>query len=132
MGNGMATLARATSIADLYGAGAYGTIGGVAGVDDHRRPRRRPRSPPRSTPAAVGYTALLWTLAALAAAAAALAFRAERARVQHRLSPAANSSRTPGATARTRASSRRTGSAIALANFPLRPASWCSSAAEPG
>ena len=31
MGNGMATLARATAIADLYGSGAYGTIAGVAG-----------------------------------------------------------------------------------------------------
>ena len=31
MGNGMATLARATAIADLYGAGAYGTIASVAG-----------------------------------------------------------------------------------------------------
>jgi pimeloyl-ACP methyl ester carboxylesterase len=30
MGNGMATLARATSIADLYGAGAYGAIAGTA------------------------------------------------------------------------------------------------------
>ena len=49
-----------------------------------------------------------------------------------RAEPAANSSRTPGATARTRARSRRTGSAIALANFPLRSASCCSTAAEPG
>jgi MFS family permease len=32
MGNGMATLARATSIADLYGAAAYGTIASVAGA----------------------------------------------------------------------------------------------------
>ena len=32
MGNGMATLARATAIADLYGAAAYGTIAGVAGA----------------------------------------------------------------------------------------------------
>ena len=30
MGNGMTTLSRATLIADRYGAGAYGTIGGVA------------------------------------------------------------------------------------------------------
>ena len=30
MGNGMATLARATAIADIYGAGAYGTIASVA------------------------------------------------------------------------------------------------------
>ena len=31
MGNGMATLSRATAIADLYGAAAYGTIASVAG-----------------------------------------------------------------------------------------------------
>ena len=31
MGNGMATLARATGIADLYGGKAYGTIASVAG-----------------------------------------------------------------------------------------------------
>ena len=31
MGNGMATLSRATAIADLYGPAAYGTIASVAG-----------------------------------------------------------------------------------------------------
>ena len=30
MGNGMATLARATAIADLYGGASYGTINSVA------------------------------------------------------------------------------------------------------
>ena len=41
MGNGMATLARATVVADLYGPADYGTIAGVAALDDDRRARRR-------------------------------------------------------------------------------------------
>ena len=73
MGNGMATLARATAIADLYGAAAYGTIASVAGGDEHGGPRRRPVRWPRVYAAVVGYTALLWTLVALAAVAAVLA-----------------------------------------------------------
>ena len=78
MGNGMATLARATAIADLYGAGAYGTIASVAAA--RRPPRARAAGPFAAAvyATAVGYTALLWTLAGLAIAAATLAHRAER------------------------------------------------------
>jgi MFS family permease len=78
MGNGMATLARATAIADLYGAGAYGTIASVAGA---MTTAARAGGPVAAAlyAAAVGYTTLLWTLAALALAAATLAYRAELA-----------------------------------------------------
>ena len=78
MGNGMATLARATAIADLYGAGAYGTIAAVAGGMTTAARAAGPFAAAVYA-AAVGFTALLWTLAALALAAAVLAFRAERA-----------------------------------------------------
>ena len=72
MGNGMATLARATAIADRYGAAAYGTIASVAGG---MTTAARAAGPFLAALyfAAVGYTTLLWTLAALALAAAALA-----------------------------------------------------------
>ena len=72
MGNGMATLARATAIADLYGAGAYGTIASVAGG---MTTAARAAGPFLAAvyAAAVGYTALLWTLVALAVVAALLA-----------------------------------------------------------
>jgi MFS family permease len=76
MGNGMATLARATAIADLYGSGAYGAIASVAGS---MTTFARAVGPFAAAVYAsvVGYTALLWTLAALALAAALLAHRAE-------------------------------------------------------
>ncbi len=76
MGNGMATLARATAIADLYGAGAYGTIASVAGG---MTTAARAAGPVTAAvyASAVGYTSLLWTLAVLALAAAVLAHRAE-------------------------------------------------------
>jgi predicted MFS family arabinose efflux permease len=77
MGNGMATLARATAIADLYGATAYGTIAGVAGGLTTAARAAGPFAAALYA-AVVGYTTLLWTLAALAVAAAALAHRAER------------------------------------------------------
>ena len=62
MGNGMATLARATAIADLYGAGAYGTIASVAGSMTTAARAAGPFAAALYA-AAVGYTALLWTLA---------------------------------------------------------------------
>ena len=65
MGNGMATLARATAIADLYGSGAYGTIASVAGAMTTAARAAGPFAAALYA-AAVGYTALLWTLAALA------------------------------------------------------------------
>jgi predicted MFS family arabinose efflux permease len=76
MGNGMATLARATAIADVYGAGAYGTIAAVAGSMTTAARAAGPFAAALYA-AAVGYTTLLWTLAGLAVAAAALAHRAE-------------------------------------------------------
>ena len=72
MGNGMATLARATSIADLYGSGAYGTIAGVAGGMTTAARAAGPFAAALYA-TAVGFTTLLWTLALLALAAAALA-----------------------------------------------------------
>jgi predicted MFS family arabinose efflux permease len=82
MGNGMATLARATAIADLYGPGAYGTIASVAGA---MTTAARALGPVAGAvyAALFGYVALLWTLAALAMVAAALAWRAEHAAVRH-------------------------------------------------
>ena len=77
MGNGMATLARATAIADRYGSAAYGTIASVAGGMTTAARAAGPFAAALYA-AAVGYTALLWTLAALALAAAALARTSER------------------------------------------------------
>ena len=75
MGNGMATLARATAIADLYGPAAYGTIASVAAS---LTTTARAGAPVAAAvfAAAFGYDALLWTLAGSAMAAAALALRA--------------------------------------------------------
>lgn len=71
MGNGMATLARATSIADMYGPAAYGTIASVAAS---LTTSARAGAPVVAAvyAAAFGYGALLWTLSGLAAAAALL------------------------------------------------------------
>jgi predicted MFS family arabinose efflux permease len=75
MGNGMATLARATTIADLYGPGSYGAIVSVAGAMITAARAIGPVSAAVYA-AAVGYTALLWTLVVLALAAVLLAYRA--------------------------------------------------------
>jgi MFS family permease len=77
MGNGMATLARATAIADLYGSHAYGTIAGVAAAATTTARAAGPVAAALYA-AAVGYVALVWTLAGLAVVAALLAYRAER------------------------------------------------------
>jgi predicted MFS family arabinose efflux permease len=76
MGNGMTTLARATGMADLYGQRAYGTIASVAAF---LTTTARAAGPVAAAlwAGAVGYGALLWTLAGLAAAAVPLAYRAE-------------------------------------------------------
>jgi MFS family permease len=76
MGNGMATLARATAIAELYGARAYGTIASVAAT---LTTTARAAAPVAAAlvAGAVGYVATFWALAALAVAAAALAYVAE-------------------------------------------------------
>ena len=75
MGNGMSTLARATSIADLFGSGAYGTIAGVAAF---LTTAARAVGPVAAAvyAAAFGYVALLWTLVGITILAAALAYRA--------------------------------------------------------
>ena len=77
MGNGMATLARATVIADRYGPAAYGTIASVAAAATIGA---RAAAPVLAAvyAAAVGYRALLITLAAIAFLAALLAYGAER------------------------------------------------------
>jgi predicted MFS family arabinose efflux permease len=77
MGNGMGTLARATAIADRYGAGSYGTI---AAVTASMTTAARAAAPVAAAlyAALIGYAGLLWTLAALAATAALLAWRAEQ------------------------------------------------------
>jgi MFS family permease len=79
MGNGMATLARATAIADHYGAAAYGTIGAVAAATTTIARAAAPVAAAVYA-AALGYVALLWTLAGIAAVAAVLAYRAEAKR----------------------------------------------------
>jgi predicted MFS family arabinose efflux permease len=83
MGNGMATLARATIIADRYRPGAYATIAGVAASVTTAARAAGPIAAALWA-SLVGYSALLWTLSALAALAAALGYRAQRApRPQH-------------------------------------------------
>jgi MFS family permease len=77
MGNGMTTLARAAAIADLYGPAGYGMIAGVMGAVTTVARAAAPVTAAVYA-ATAGYTAVLWTLAALAAGAAALAYRAER------------------------------------------------------
>ncbi|HEY6890575.1 MAG TPA: MFS transporter [Solirubrobacter sp.] len=96
MGNGMATLARATTIADLYGSGAYGAIASVAGAMTTGARAVGPFAAALYA-AAVGYTALLWTLSGLAFVAAVLAHRAERL-ATGQASQAESSSSAPGTT----------------------------------
>jgi len=76
MGNGMATLSRATAIADLYGGQAYGTIGALAASMSTVARAGGPIAA-AVLAAAAGYEALLWTLVAIAVLAAVLAYRAE-------------------------------------------------------
>lgn len=86
MGNGMATLARATTIADRYGAQSFGTIAGVAAATTTAARAVGPVSAALYG-AAVGADALLWTLVVLALAAGALALRAESLTALPRLTP---------------------------------------------
>ena len=64
MGNGMATLARATVVADLYGPADYGTIAGVAALTTTGARAAGPFAAAVYA-AAFGYGTLLWTLVAL-------------------------------------------------------------------
>jgi predicted MFS family arabinose efflux permease len=77
MGNGMATLARATAIADLYGGASYGTINSIAAAGTTGARAAGPVTAAVFA-AAVGYGALMWTLAGVAVLAGFLAYRAER------------------------------------------------------
>ena len=77
MGNGMATLARATVIADRYGPAAYGTIASVAGAGTMGARAAAPVAA-AAWAAIVGYGAMLATLAVIAALAGLLAYAAER------------------------------------------------------
>ena len=81
MGSGMATLARATAVAEIYGSGAYGTIASVAAA---MTTAARAGGPVTTAlyATAVGYGALLWTLAGLATTAALLAWRVEHVAAQ--------------------------------------------------
>jgi len=79
MGNGMATLARATALADRYGTADYGAIAGVAGGVTTASRALAPVAAALYA-AALGLPALFWTLALVAALAAWLAHDAERPR----------------------------------------------------
>lgn len=76
MGNGMATLVRATVLADRYGQASYGTIAGVAAAVTIAARAAAPVAA-ATYAALVGYPTLFWTLAAVAAAATVLGYRAE-------------------------------------------------------
>jgi predicted MFS family arabinose efflux permease len=77
MGNGMTTLARATVIADRYGAAAYGSISGVAASATTAARAVGPVTA-AAYAAATGSQTLLWTLTALTLGAGLLAFLSER------------------------------------------------------
>jgi MFS family permease len=77
MGSGMAILARATVVADRYGAAEYGAIAGVmASVTTAARAVGPVAG--AGWASVVGYPSLLWTLAGLALVAVGLAVVAER------------------------------------------------------
>ncbi len=93
IGNGMATLARATVIADRYGPAAYGTIASVAASATTGARAAAPVAA-AAYAAVVGHGTLLWTLVGVAVVAGALAWRAEAAQ----LSQADSSSSASGST----------------------------------
>jgi predicted MFS family arabinose efflux permease len=76
MGNGMATLARATAMADHFGVVAYGTVAGVAAAWSTAARAIGP-SAGALVAAAHGYADMLWTLCALATVAGLMACAAE-------------------------------------------------------
>ena len=80
MGNGMATLARATAIADLYGGASYGTINSIAAAGTTGARAAGPVTAAIYA-AAFGYGTLLWTLVGVSIIAGFLAYRAERVAV---------------------------------------------------
>jgi MFS family permease len=78
MGNGMATLVRATALADAYGAAFYGSIAGVAAGCATGARAVAPVVAAGAYVAFNGYEPLLWLLVAGSVAAAASARRANR------------------------------------------------------
>jgi predicted MFS family arabinose efflux permease len=76
MGNGMTTLARATVIADRYGAAAYGQIAGVAASATTAARAVGPVTA-AAYAGATSYPTLIWTLAAVTLVAGLLAYRSE-------------------------------------------------------
>ena len=77
MGSGMAILARATVIADRYGAAEYGAIAGVLASVTSAARAAGPIAG-AAWASVVGYEGLLWTLAGLAALSVLLAVVADR------------------------------------------------------
>jgi len=73
----MATLARATTIADRYGAASYGAIASVMGAGTMSARAVAPVAA-AAWAATVGYASMLLTLCALAVLAVLLAFAADR------------------------------------------------------
>jgi MFS family permease len=78
MGNGMATLVRATLIADAYGATFYGSIAGVTAAFATGARAVAPVAAAAAYVAFNGYKPLLWLLAAGAVMAAFCAHQANR------------------------------------------------------
>jgi MFS family permease len=76
MGNGMATLVRATALAEAYGSASYGSIGGAAATCATGARAVAPVAAAAAYAVASGYAPLLWVLAAGAAFAAVSAGRA--------------------------------------------------------
>lgn len=77
MGNGMSVLSRATLLADRYGSAAYGRIAGVTAATTTLARAVAPVAG-AAYASAVGYPALMWTLAGVAVGAAGLAVIADR------------------------------------------------------
>jgi MFS family permease len=80
MGNGMATLARAITLADHYGTAGYGAIAGVAAAMTTAARAAGPVLAALAA-AATSYETLLWLLVGVAVTAAACARAAEQSRV---------------------------------------------------
>jgi MFS family permease len=76
MGNGMATLVRATALADAYGSASYGSIAGAAAAGATGARAAAPVAAAGAYAATSGYRLLLWLLAAFAVVAALSARRA--------------------------------------------------------
>ena len=87
MGNGMATLVRATAIADAYGSTSYGSIAGAASACATGARAIAPVAAAALSVAFSGYKPLLWLLVAGAALAALAARRANQRLARPEASP---------------------------------------------